>query len=36
MEASNQISKWAGSPKSEASEIMFRTIETIHVLVQSD
>ena len=31
-----QSSKLAGSPKSEASEIMFRTSETILALVRSD
>ena len=31
-----QSSKFAGSPKSEVSEIMFRTSETILVLVRSD
>ena len=32
----NQSSKLAGSPKSEASEIMLQTSETILALVQSD
>ena len=32
----SQSLKFAGSPKSEASEIMFRTSETILVSVRSD
>ena len=35
-DCSNQSSKLAGSPKSEASEIMLRTSETILALVRSD